>query len=395
MRPTVVHIGLAVGALAVVMIACERILEPRTEFTLSPIRIAELPGWAQDNQAAALPAWRRTCGRLMALAPEKNLGAKGVAGKAGDWHDICARIEQLPNDPERVRAFIEANLTAFLVTTPTGPTGTFTGYFEPELHGTRQRDGRYKVPIYGLPNDHVRVDLGNFDQDLVGKRIVGRVDDGELVPYHTRGDIDNGALDGQATALFWVEDVIDAFVLHVQGSGRIVLPDGSVERIGFADHNGFDYTSIGRWLIKRGELAPHEASFNTIRGWIEANPKRAQELLSVNRRYIFFRKIPGDGPIGAAGEVLTPERSLAIDPRFIPLGVPIWLDAEHPLREGRLRRLVLAQDTGNAITGVVRGDFFWGSGRAAHEKADRMKSEGQYYVLIPKHLAPSGVAALR
>ena len=189
--------------------------------------------------------------------------------------------------------------------------------------------------------------------------------------------------------MFWAADPLDVFILQVQGSGIAELPDGTRQRIGFAGHNGHAYGSLGRWLIAEKELPANRAAWEDIRGWLESNPDRARAALAVNPRFIFFRELDGGGPLGAAGVPLTAERSLAVDTRHVPLNVPVWLDIEHPDGETRLQRLMLAQDVGSAIKGVVRGDFYWGTGRAALDKAGRMKSRGTYYMLVPKTLLPA------
>lgn len=359
--------------------------------TLTPVAIAELPGWEADDVAAALPAWRRSCGKILEREPTTPLGPDALAGTAANWQPLCRALLDLPASQAALRHFITENFTAFLVSDGDDASGMFTGYFEPELRGARWRSGAYQTPLYRVPPDHVAVDLGRFDGELKGRSIVGRVDDGRLVPYHVRGEIDGGALNGAGSELLWVDDRLDVFVLHIQGSGVVVLPDGTRQRVGYAGNNGHRYASVGRWLIDNGELKPHQASWQGIRHWMEKNPDRIAELLAVNPRYIFFREIEGDGPIGAAGVALTPERSLAVDLRYLPVDVPLWLDAENPEKgASRLQRLMLAQDTGSAIRGVVRGDFFWGSGDAALAKAGRMKSEGRYFLLLPKGLAPAG-----
>ncbi len=188
--------------------------------------------------------------------------------------------------------------------------------------------------------------------------------------------------------LYWADDALDVFILQVQGSGIVELSDGQRQRIAFAGHNGHDYVSIGRWLIEQGEL--ETAPWQDIRAWMTQHPQRAEELLARNRRYIFFRRIDGDGAQGAAGVRLTPGYSLAVDPKFLPLNVPLWLDTVHPgPGNSRIQRLVLAQDTGNAIRGPVRGDLFWGVGPEALEMAGRMKSPGSYYLLLPNGVVPT------
>lgn len=356
---------------------------------LSPAGFEDLPGWATDRHAEALPALLRSCARFLKLPPGKALGARIPGASIADIQPACRAAQSLPAGHDlAARAFFEQWFEPWTVTDNDEAEGLFTGYFEIELQGSLTREGAYNVPVYRRPQDHVTVDLGDFDPKLSGRKVVGRVDGGRLKPYFMRGDIQNGVLAGKGAELLWLKDPLDAFMLHVQGSGRVTLPDGRTARIGFAAHNGFPYKSIGRELIRRGELEPHAASWPGIRAWLMANPTAAAELLAVNRRYIFFNEISGDGPIGAQGVALTPGRSMAVDTRYIPLGLPLWLDTTMPDGdESPLRRLMLAQDTGAAIKGPVRGDFFWGTGDDALVYAGRMKSRGRYFLLLPKLLA--------
>lgn len=390
------------GALG--LAACEREAPPPEKpprVTLAPVDIAALPGWSTDDLARALPAWRLSCDKMLERSADAPIGPDGIAGSAADWQPLCRELLDLPAEDAALRQFIGARFAAFRVSagqgsggdgsSGEGATGIFTGYYEPELRGAYTPGDPFTVPLYRVPPDHVAVELGRFDPELAGKNIVGRVVDGRLEPYHRRATIDAGALAGNGNELIWVDDTLDMFVLHIQGSGVVVLPDGTRQRIGYAGNNGHRYASVGRWLIDNKELKPHQASWQGIRRWMEKNPARVPALLAVNPRYIFFRPIEGDGPIGAAGVALTPERSLAVDLRYLPLDVPLWLDAASPVKNTpRLQRLMLAQDTGSAIRGVVRGDFFWGSGAPALAKAGRMKSEGSYYLLLPKALTPAG-----
>jgi membrane-bound lytic murein transglycosylase A len=231
------------------------------------------------------------------------------------------------------------------------------------------------------------VNLGRFRADLQGERIVGRVAEGELVPYYSRAEIDGGALDGRNLELLWATDPVDVFFLHVQGSGRVRLPDGAARRIGFAATNGLDFYAIGRALLDEGQISREQASMQAIRDWLRAHPDRAAEVMQRNARYVFFRWIEGDGPIGSQGVALTPGRSLAVDPAFLPLGVPVFLDTTWPGSDRPLRRLMVAQDTGGAIKGPIRGDVFWGAGEAALAQAGRMKQDGRLYLLLPKAVA--------
>ncbi len=359
---------------------------PETVVRYTPAPVTELPGWDSDDVSAALPAWQHSCRRIASRAPEKSLGP---AGTAGDWQPLCLEILALPEgDDAGLREFIATNFTALFVDNGPDEKGLFTGYYEPIIAVSPERTDEYAEPVYALPRDHVSVRLGDFDPALKGKSIVGRVDGGSLVPYRKRGEIDAGAITDQAEVLYWARDPLDLFILQVQGSGVAEMPDGTRKRIGFAGHNGHAYGSLGRYLIETGELKPGRASWGDIRAWLEAHPDKARDALAVNARYIFFRAIDGAGPMGAAGVPLTAGRSLAVDTDNVPLNVPVWLDAEDP-DGGRLQRLMLAQDVGSAIKGVVRGDFYWGTGDTALAKAGRMKSAGRYWILVPKGVAPA------
>ena len=364
-----------------VLAACAK-PTPKSDFALDAVSFADLPGWQEDRHGEALTAFRRSCAKPLPSKPP-------VIVTRADWAAPCDAAAKITReDDAAARAFFETWFKPFAVTGSAGAEGLFTGYFEAELRGARQKDNRYAHPIYRLPDDHVAVDLSQFDTKLAGRHIVGRVDGGKLRPYHPRGEIDSGVLAKRNLELLWIDDAIDAFVLHVQGSGRVILPDGSVVRVGFAGHNGLPYQSIGRALIDRGALQRGKANWDDIRGWIEANPDKAAALLAVNPRYIFFRELKGDGPIGGAGVALTPRRSLAVDRRFLPYGAPVWLETTWPNEPARpLRRLMVAQDTGAAIRGAVRGDFFWGYGPKALAFAGKMKSRGRYFLLLPRDAA--------
>jgi peptidoglycan lytic transglycosylase A len=368
---------------------------------LSALTYDNLPGWGEDDPRAALEAFLRSCTKLTRDDPAPNGQAKaasnhgnaelpgGITLTAADWQAPCAEAVALASAPaDQVRAFFERRFRPFAASGKDGAEGLFTGYFEIELIGARQKSTGFTVPLYQLPADHVQADLGAFDPALKGHRIVGRVEQGRLIPYFSRGEIEQGALDGRGLEMLWINDPVDAFMLHVQGSGRVVLRDGTVVRVGFAGHNGRAYESIGKKLIAEGELQPGKASWDDIRDWVRRNPEKVATLFANNPRYIFFRVIDGipadAGPIGAEGVPLTPGRSMAVDRRYIPLGVPLWLDTTWPREPDKpLRRLMVAQDAGGAIQGVVRGDFFWGFGEKALEEAGRMKSKGRYYLLIP------------
>lgn len=364
---------------------------PETGLVLTPVPFAELDGWTSDDLDTFLAAQRRSCARFATLPADRTVGTPALAMTAADWRDACPALMALDDaaDPITIRETLEAYFTPFAAADGSDDEGLITGYFEAELEAAREPDATYKHPMYRRPADHIVVNLASFDGELGGQTLVGRLDGQRLVPYFERSELENGGLAGKGLELFWAKDAVDVFLLQVQGSGRVVLPDGSVERIGFDGHNGRTYKSIGRALIERGDLQPGQASWDGIRGWIDANPGKASDLFAINPRFVFFRILKGgDGPIGAQGVALTPQRSMAVDRRFIPLGLPIWLETNWPSDlDRKLNRLMVAQDTGGAIKGPVRGDFFWGYGAPALAEAGKMKSKGRYFLLLPNPVA--------
>jgi membrane-bound lytic murein transglycosylase A len=345
---------------------------------------AAVPGWRDDTLAEALPAVRRSCTKLAAMPRSRRLGPKGIAGEAGEWQEPCQAAAALGEvDGSAARVFFETWFTPVKVAPKKGRHGLFTGYYEAELKGARWPGGRYSVPLYKVPDNLVVLARAASPSKLK----VGRMEDGKLVPYYSRAEIEAGALDGRNDEILWVDDAVDAFFLHIQGSGRIVMPDGRVTRVGYAGNNGYKFYGIGQALLDSGEVPRDKMSMQSIRDWLRANPVRARELMNKNPRYIFFREIEGDGPIGAAGVALTPGRSLAVDASELPYHVPVWLDSTFPSGKRPLRRLLVAQDTGTAIKGRVRGDVFWGYGEPALEIAGGMKQQGDLYLLLPKPVA--------
>jgi membrane-bound lytic murein transglycosylase A len=353
-----------------------------------------LPGWDEDALVPALPALSVSCAALRKKSPEAQLGPAG--GQVAAWLPFCDQIAALPAtaDPAALRAVLTQSLRPWRVEGSTGASGLFTGYYEPQLTGSLERTPRYTVPLYGVPDDLVIADLGQFHDDLRGRSITGRVKDGRLQRYGSRADITTQGLADHAPVLAWVDDAVAAFFLHIQGSGRISLPDGSELRVGYAAQNGHRYVAIGKPLIDRGALSSATVSMQSIRDWLHAHPDEAQAVMDLNPSYIFFTRLDGPGPLGAQGVPLTPGRSLAIDRRMLPLGAPMWLDAADPLDPTtRLRRLMVAQDTGGAIKGAVRGDVFWGHGAEAEAHAGPMKSPGSFWLLLPHGVTPAPAEA--
>lgn len=372
--------------LMALLVACapdQKSVVPPQALNLKAVAFSDLPAWSHDRHTEALATFKLSCPKLLS-SEDQEVGERPIA--AANWAPVCRAAKAfVATDGNAAKKFFEGWFSPFLVSANGVSSGLFTGYFEAELRGSLTRSERFHVPLFGMPLDLVRIDLGQFDSALNGHRIVGRLSNRGLVPYFRRSAIQHGALGETAPVVAWVDDVIDAFLLQVQGSGRVRLDEGGVLRVGFAGHNGHGYVSIGRVLIDAGELSPGRASWRDIREWIARNPTKVDALLGQNPRYIFFRKISGAGPIGAQGVPLTPRRSLAVDPKFIPLGAPLWLDTKWPgPGDRRLRRLMIAQDAGSAIKGPIRGDFFWGYGKSALAEAGRMKSRGRYFILLPR-----------
>lgn len=372
---------------------------PPDRLGLVQASFAVLPGWAEERHADALPAFAETCARLRTMPADRPLGggeaARPHAGRVADWLPLCAEAARIaPGDHAAARAFFESRFRPWFasntVSQPADPYGTFTGYFEPELDGSRRRRGAEQVPLLRRPPDLVIVDLGDFDPDLVGRRTAGRVQGDRLVPYASRAEIEGGALDQRRLELLWLNDAIDAFFLHIQGSGRVRLAEGGIARVGFAGHNGHPYVPIGRVLVDRGAMTLEQVSMQSIRDWLRAHPGEARAVMQQNPSYVFFREIsglrPDEGPPGAFGAPLTPGRSIAVDHAHIPLGIPLWIDTRDPQTQQPLRRLVLAQDVGGAVRGPVRGDLFWGWGEQAANAAGRMRERGVWWLLLPAGL---------
>jgi peptidoglycan lytic transglycosylase A len=359
---------LAIGfGLAIVAAAAAFYLlrgKPPPRLTLAAVRYDQLLGWREDHISAAIPALQRSCTALLARADEAVLEARNKAtdfGRIAEWRAPCTAAGQLPaGDDVAARQFFEANFAPYLAGNNGESEGLFTGYFEITLTGSRRRGGAFQTPIYRRPPDPSR---------------------------YSRAEIEDGALAGQGLELLWVDDPIAPFFLEIQGSGQVRLQEGGTIRVGYDGANGKPYVAVGRLLLDRGEIPREQLTMAAIRRWMSDRPKEGAALRRENPSFVFFREIAGEGPLGAQRVVLTAGRSLAVDRAFLPLGVPIWLEAQERFSSGVVRRLVVAQDTGGAIKGPVRGDLFWGNGPGAAAGAGAMNARGHYYLLVPRPVA--------
>ena len=351
---------LALAGAAVLLAGCSGVSE-KAPVRYLPANFADLPGWAESEPRAALEAFRRGCkAQRPSAAPlpvdatvlREGLARACRAAAAGETPDAAA-----------ARRFFEAHFAPWRVEGPNGPEGLFTGYYEPTLEASRTRRAGFAAPIYALPPEAK----------------AGAV-------LAARAEIENGAAGKSWHALFWARDPVEVFTLHIQGSGRIALADGGVARVSYAGNNGHGYVAIGRLMRERGLLPEGGTNMPAIQAWLRANPDAGRALMQENPRYVFFREVPeNEGTKGQPGVNLTPLASLAVDPAFIPLGLPLWLDTTWPIEKDKaMRMLVVAQDTGAAIKGPVRGDVFFGSGPAAALDAGHMAQRGRYFLLLPK-----------
>lgn len=341
------------------------IAKPRPYLTMSvpakqtsEVNWKQLPGWYNDSLIGTLSALKQSCIKL---------------NNQEKWQTICREIINVDElNSKASRDFFEKYFTPYPLLNADGTDiGLVTGYYEPLLYGSRKKSEKYAYPLYRWPNALAR------DTKLPARAALSQ-------SQYLAGN-----------ELVYVDDPIDMFFLQVQGSGRIILDDGHIMRVGFSASNNQPYRSIGSWLIQQGELTAGQATMQGIKKWARLNPQKINTLFNINPRFVFFKELTSagrigddqsklDGPIGALGVPLTPERSIAVDPTAIDLGVPIFLSTTHPINNSQLNRLVFAQDTGSAIKGVVRADYFWGFGDAAGEVAGRTKQSGKMWVLVPK-----------
>ncbi len=333
---------------------------------LYPTDFQALSGWNKDNHALAYQSFKRSCKYWHKKPNSKKMKGVFELGKLGDWKSLCKVKVTLGKE----KLFFERWFKPYAVNKNNSFKGLFTGYFIPQLNGSYTKTERYNIPVYRKPKSSTLRRL-------------------------TRSQIYNKGLANKGLELLWVDNLMDVFFMEVQGSGRVKMEDGSLQGLSYGGSNGRSYYAIGKTLVDNEEISREDISMQTIRAWIDKHPKKGLALMKKNRSYVYFRltKVkPSEGAVGAMGQPLTAKHSLAIDRKHLPLGIPIWLNAEHPLdKKQQLEHLVMAQDTGGAIKGAIRGDLYWGEGSTAGDFAGAMKSSGRYYLLLPRNLyAKSG-----
>lgn len=340
-----------------------------------------LDGWNSATAQAMAPAFRKSCDVWARRDPAQPLHANPLFGTVGDWRTVCDGMAN--REGGDLKSFFEDRLELYEVRAD-GSDGLFTGYYEPEITGSFEKGTSTAVPLHRRPSSLLVADLGDFKPELKGQRITARAEGGRLKPFYTRADITKGAL-GTDDILLWVDDPVDAFFLHIQGSGKVRLPGGRTVNVGYAAQNGHPYTAIGRYMADKGWLKLEDVTMPAIRAWLRDNPDKLAEVLVTNASYVFFALRDG-GPYGTMGAELIPDISLAVDTAYMPLGIPLFVDTTISLENDAVfRRAMVAQDTGGAIKGAVRGDIFFGNGGTAENRAGHQKAPGRLFVMVPRH----------
>lgn len=328
---------------------------------LSPTDYANVPGWSSDRHDEALKSFFHSCD-TMVQKPDKVIRVAGQKAIAPEkWQALCQEALMLRATPWAAKGFFEKYFTPYQLIERGGTDGKLTGYYAPLLRGSLHRQGRYQYPVYAVPPE---------------------MKSGQ--PFLTRKQIDEGALAGRGLELMYLDDPVMLYFLQVQGSGLVEMADGSTMRLSYADNNSHEYYAIGKELIQRGVLDSHEVSLNAIRNWLYDNPQETASVLQTNPRYIFFKADRHGEAFGAQGVPLTAERSLAVDPAYIPYGLPVFVSTTLGLTGSSYERLMIAQDTGSAIKGAIRGDIYFGIGHEAEKLAGPMNNSGQFTLLLPR-----------
>lgn len=343
------------------------IIKGKGDIKLKQVNFSDLKGWANDNHSEALISFNNSCNKFETFGDSRQIGGQIGDITIADFRDVCEIAEVVKGmSSKQARNFFENWFTPFLVEDKNSNSeGLFTGYYEPELRGSKIKSDIYKYPVYAKPKD-----LGTD-------------------PYISRKEINEGALAGKDLEIVYVDDKVDLLFMHIQGSGRVILTDGVVLKLAFAGRNNQPYSSIGSYMIEHNIIPKNEATYDNIKNWLKNNPDKADEVMNVNSSYVFFKISNNEYPVGAQGTPLMAERSLAVDSEIIPYGYPIWLDTKAKLNDQKIepyQKLLISQDTGSAIKGAVRGDIFFGRGKVAEKMASQMNNKGRYYILLPANI---------
>ncbi len=356
-------------------------LKKEDEVELEKVSFSELKGFENDDASQVYEAFQKSC-EVILLKTGEFIDTSFIKINRDDYINVCSKSSGI--NPQKFKDFIKFNFTPYLVSHKGSSQGKFTAYYEAQINASYIKDDKYKYPIYGRPYDLIELNLKDFDETLPNKKILGRVEDGKLIPYYTREEIYKNGVN--APIILWADNYVDIYVMQIQGSAVANLPDGNKIRISFAESNGRKFKGIGSILLSKKLIPASQASMGNIKKWLNENFDIAKESMNENERYIFHKISDAEGPIGAQGVSLTAGRSMAVDRTIIPLGAMLWLETTMPNSQD-LNKLVMAQDIGSAIKGAVRGDYFWGSGGDdILEQAGKMNSQGQYYILIPNHV---------
>ncbi|MCR9192517.1 MAG: MltA domain-containing protein [Gammaproteobacteria bacterium] len=367
----------------------ELIPEPVETVILKPASFSELPGWSTTQTLKSLEAFQLSCQRLIHLKPTRPVGNEWLPLQAKDWFRPCRAALKLKSPSEqKAKSFFETWFQPQTFVKEQPIVGLFTGYYAPQIAASLQKTEAYPTPIYGVPKDLIVIKLNDFDPALPARKLMGHIKHNRMKPYYSRAEIDQGAIKHTAPVIAYVRNPIDRLFLEIQGSGTLKFEDGSQANLGYAGKNGLSYTAIGRVLIRRGILNSKTVSMQNIQKYLESHPAERNNIINKNRSFVFFKTMTEEGAYGTQGAKLTPGYSLAVDPSWVPLGMPIWLNTTRPDSELNtnhpLNRLMIAQDTGGAIKGTVRGDVFWGNDNQAAAIAGKMKNHGRYWLLTPK-----------
>ena len=362
----------------------KKTIEAEDRILLRKANFSSLDSWKTDNFDLLIKGFKDSCSKIL-LEKNEYLSQAELKIPTSIYQNLCNKyLNNIPQTSEDFRQFIEDNFTPFLVTNNGNEEGKFTSYFESTIKASFTPNKQYKYPVYGKPYDLIEINLTDFDNSLPKKRLLGRIENQKLIPYYTRKEIENKKIN--APILLWADSNIDIHIMQIQGSAVAKLDDGKEIRISYADNNGHPFRGIGSILLSKGLIKSGQASMSQIKKWLEENPNQTKENLQENHRYIFHKLSNAEGPIGAQGVALHAGRSLAVDKKYIPLGSLLWLETTGPNKE-TIKKLVIAQDIGSAIKGIVRGDYFWGSGDdEILEQAGKMNSKGRYFILLPKEI---------